>query len=524
MADENCPVNSIDSDATSLAISEEKCLKTPADNPVWYGLEPNSYSDFGPNFTTVARAPIVRNRQNQKGSLSGIEVPAGWNTDITANNMARLFQGFIYADMEQQKTNLPVNGTVIASVSNSDNTNGITFSADVSGLYSVNDIVVFRNAPAGASSLPMVVTGQGGTADAPDNKTIKVDGQPGTFAGTAQTEVAICGFRATAWSFAATDGQPLQFKITDSGFDFTKHDVSVGMWLALADLNASNIGFGRVSVVTADTVTFDDWTFDTGTFKADGGINVFTPDIVRNAIDPDDIVKRSYMIERRLGHGGQYDQAEYIIGAVPNTATITFPDSNNVTTDLVFVGCEASYKDGTSDVERPLTDTQTFVPPIANESAFTTATDIALTRMVVKGDYTGDNPGAAKLFGFISEANISINNNVTSNTAVGVFGPFSVTAGKFTVGGSITAYFQKVAALRAARENKTAQFTVIGANGSGGFVFDIPSLTVTGARVTVASSSPITLPLTPAGFEDNNGYTLAYQRYSYLPSIPDAQV
>ena len=59
-----CAINKIDSNITGLAFAEEVCLKqlptTAADgfDPTWYALEPNSYSDFGGEIATVARAPI----------------------------------------------------------------------------------------------------------------------------------------------------------------------------------------------------------------------------------------------------------------------------------------------------------------------------------------------------------------------------------------------------------------------------------------------------------------------------------
>lgn len=510
-----CPVNKIDSDSTSLAISEEKCLKVAADSPVWNGLEPNSYSDFGAAFTSTARSPISRTRQNKKGNISGLSVPAGWNSDLTANSHASLMQGFLFADIEQQKTNKPIGGASLATVASSDNTGSIVFSATVAALYKVGDLVAWQNAPAGASSGLMTVS-----AVSTDGKTLTVN-SPGTFTGAASTELARCGFSVKTAAFSAGSGAPLVLTVSDSGADLTTQSLSVGMWIAIANSAASVVGFGRISVIAKTTITFDDWNFDKSKF-ASGALNIFTPDVIRNAIDADNIVQRSYQIERRLGSAGAYDQAEYIIGAVPNTAAINIPDSGKVSTDLVFVGSAVDYKTGLDASSRPLSDTQTFIAAAGDESAFNTSTDIVMSRLTTKGDYSSSDPGEAKLFGFISEATININNNVTGNTAIGILGNFDVTAGKFAVSGSITAYFQTVAALVAARENKTCRFAIIGANSNGGFCFDIPALTAPAAQLTVASGDPIRLPISPAAFESDAGYTASYQRFRYLPAIPDA--
>jgi hypothetical protein len=132
-------------------------------------------------------------------------------------------------------------------------------------------------------------------------------------------------------------------------------------------------------------------------------------------------------------------------------------------------------------------------------------------------DPASSNPSA--LFGYVSEANVSINNSVTPNKAVGILGAFDTTAGNFEVAGSITAYFTTVSAVKAVRANSDISLSVIGAARNSGFVFDIPLLGLGGGRLNVEKDAPITVPLETSGAENANGYTMLYETFAYLPNL-----
>jgi hypothetical protein len=123
------------------------------------------------------------------------------------------------------------------------------------------------------------------------------------------------------------------------------------------------------------------------------------------------------------------------------------------------------------------------------------------------------------LFAYVTDVSISINNNVTPNKAIGVLGAFDTSAGNFEVSGSITAYFTTVEAVRAVRNNADVSLYTISAAKNAGFVFDIPLLGLGGGRVTVEKDQPIQVPVEPAGAQNKFGYTMAYVRFNYLPSI-----
>lgn len=95
-----CVTNKIDSNVTGLRYTEEECPKllpvSPA--PVWKALEPNTYSDFGGQVTTVARNPINQSRQRQEGSPTDLDSSGSINQDLTQSNLQDLLQGYMFAD------------------------------------------------------------------------------------------------------------------------------------------------------------------------------------------------------------------------------------------------------------------------------------------------------------------------------------------------------------------------------------------------------------------------------------------
>ena len=113
--------------------------------------------------------------------------------------------------------------------------------------------------------------------------------------------------------------------------------------------------------------------------------------------------------------------------------------------------------------------------------------------------------------------NLSVNNNVTPDKAIGVLGAFDTSTGTFEVGGSMTAYFADVTAVQAVRNNSDITLDIIMVKRNAALLWDIPLLSLGDGRLAVEQDQSITLPLETMAAESSFGHTLLFQTFNYLP-------
>jgi hypothetical protein len=335
--------------------------------------------------------------------------------------------------------------------------------------------------------------------------------------------IRVVGFEAATADLDVDNSGTLP-AITSSALDFTTLGIVIGQWVFVggdlaADqfVNAANNGFKRVRTIAANRLTFDksDATMVTETGSA-LDIRLFFGDVLRNETGAL-IKRRSYNVERLLGapdDSSSNIQTEVLVGAVPNEFTLNVPSADLLNADITWMATDNVQRDADTGPKQ----SSVVAPFVAKE--YNTSSDISRIRLSAVSD-TDAAPTA--LFAFVTEATISINNNVTPNKAVGTLGAFDVTAGTFAVSGNLTAYFSNVSAVLAVRNNSDVSLDIGFVRDNQGMIFDLPLISLGDGRLSVEIDQPITLPLSTeaASGEDidaNLNHTLLVTYFNYLPT------
>lgn len=506
----------VDSNITGLRFAEEDTLGVLPGSPTWYGLEPNSYDDFGGQVSTTARAPINAGRQRRKGVVTDLDASGGFNNDLTQTNFQRILQGFFFADFREKADTNPFNGTAV-TITSIDGAGEVYEAASGLDIFNSGDLI-FASGFAqsqnnglksvdSASATGVTVNEDllAETTAAADARLVKV----GSEFGDGLVEVDVSG-----------DLPVLDFQ---TGADPDDLGVIPGEWIYIGGdtsatqfSNAANNGYARVFSVTggdAGSITLDktqsDMVSETGTTGIT--LRIFTGRVLKNEADPTVQKRRSYQVERTLGSPDDANtdlQAEYLIGSIANEFTLNFATADKITADLSFVAIDneqvtqGNIKSGNR-------------PQISSGDAYNTSNDFTRLKLSLL-DRTNSNP--TKLFAFVTEFSVPINNNVSPNKAISVLGAFDVTAGDFTVDGSATAYFSTVEAVQAVRNNSDVTLDFILAKGNVGLAVDVPLIALGDGRLNVEKDAPITLPLELGAAADTVfDHTLLAVFFDYLP-------
>lgn len=503
-------VSKIDSNVTGLRYSVESALGTAG--TVWYPLDPNSYNDFGGNFTKVARTPINNRRSRYKGVLTDLEAAGGFNIDMTQTNIQNLFQGFVFDTFTEKGYQNPtaVTSTQYTVAAEDDfAANDLIFASGFATAAN-NGLKVVTSVSSGA----VVCSGLTAEASPPTGASIT---RVGHQFGSGDCEIDASGDLPI---IATTTKDLTELGLIDGELIFIGGDTA-----ATEFATATDNGWCRVRNTNgANSVTLDkasgQMVTDEGTSKT---IQIFFGRVLKNQ-EGTAITRTSYQLERTLGapddSSPSDEQAEYIVGAVPNEMTMAIDTADKIMVDMGFMGIDYETNDATAG---PKTGTRPSLPA-GSGKAFNTSTHVTRIRMGLTSDV---DEYVDALFAYVTEVRLSINNNLTMNKAVGTLGAFEITAGTFEVGGNVTAYFQNTAALEALRANSDITLDVCVVKDNAGFSFDLPLLSLDDGRLNVELNQAITIPLglMAADGEDVNSnlaHTIVMSFYDYLPNAAEA--
>ena len=508
-------VSKIDSNVTGLRYAvESDTPKVLPGSPVWWPLEPNSYNDFGGNVTTVARSPISSDRQKKKGVVTDLDAQGGFSTDITYTNTQDLMQGFFFADFRKKPEVGGYGLDLFTSVANADSSYNAASGLNVLAQGSLIFTTGFTNP--GNNGLKRVATSAAGKITV--DETLVDEANPPSGA-----KIVTVGVEASAGDLDVVVTGGALPKITSTTLDLTTLGLIAGEWIFVGGdvagdkfTTAANNGWKRVKSISANEIVIDKST-DTMVSEANttSTVRIFFGRVLINEVGTL-IKRRTYHLERTLGAPDNAQptqvQAEYLKGATPNELIINFATADKLTAELSFVAMEHELVDA---VTGPKAGAR---PALTEADGFNTSSDVSRIKMAIVDDATA-TPTA--MFAYVTEATLTIGNNVTPNKVIGVAGAADMTAGNFDVSGSLTAYFVDVAALNALKNNASVTIDFVLVKANAGIVIDIPLMSLGEGRANVEADQPITLPISFDAAKNPYGYTVFTSFFDYLPTAAD---
>lgn len=505
--------NKIDSNETGLAIAKE-VIGQPGvlpGTPNWYGMEPNEYDDFGGEPTLLARRPINNSRQRKKGAIVDLMASGGFNQDFTNDNSQMLTSGFMYADFREKTSETPT------SVS----TTGYVVAAE--DAYFAGMLLFASGFTNSANNgLKVVTSVDAGTSEVRAAGLV-VEGSP-----PATAQILLVGLQAPAGvlDISAAGSLPV---MTSSAANLNLLGLVPGEMVYIGGdsvgtrfTNAANNGIKRVRSVAAGTITFDksDAAMVTEASTTET-IQFFFGRVLKNE-QANLIVRQTFQLERQMGAPDTAlpaeVQAEYVIGAFPNEMEMVIDAADKINTNFSFVAITNEHKISSVGIKSGNRLS------VAESDAYNTSTDFSRIKLskVVAGDEAPE-----PLFAFITELTLNINNNVSLNKAVGYLGGFDATIGLFEVSAEINAYFTKVEAIQAIKENADVTLDFFVSKDNRGFAVDLPLLALGGGLTEVELDEPMMVPLesdaaTAVKMDANFDHTLMWVFFDYLPTAAAA--
>jgi len=502
--------NKIDSNETGLAIAKEVIGQPgvlPA-TPDWVSMEPNEYNDFGGEPTLLARRPINNSRQRKKGAIVDLAASGGFNQDFTNDNSQMLTSGFMYADFREKQNDNPSSVSALGYVV-----------ADETLYFAGMLIFASGFTVAGNNGLKLVTAVDGGTNEVRAAGLAVEAGPPAT------AKIVVVGLQAGAGVLDVNVAGSLPV-ITSSVANLNLLGLIPGEMIFVGGdsaptkfVNAANNGIKRIRSVASGALTFDKsdavMVAEASTTET---VQIFFGRVLKNELAAL-IVRQTFQLEREMGAPDTAlpaeIQAEYVLGAFPNEMEMVIDSADKVNVNYSFVAITNEHNISSVGVKSGNRLS------VVESDAYNTSTDFSRIKLakVLTGDEAPD-----PLFAFVTDLTLKVNNNVSLNKAVGFLGGFDATIGLFEVSVEINAYFTKVEAIQAIKQNADVTLDFFVTKENRGFAVDLPLLALGGGLTEVTLDEPIMVPLesdaaTAVKMDANFNHTLLWVFFDYLPSV-----
>ncbi len=528
-------VQQLSSNVTETRFAKQANPRDLVASPRWFRGQVNTYPQFGPQVTQVAREIIDTSGQTEVGDAVDLDAGGGVNEDLTQQTFTEFWSSILASAKDAQAQN----GGVLDPVTPLATATGYDVGSTIdAALYKIDDLVYGEGYPDPENNGLKVVTGV--TAQIVEVTGLVVDASPPVAA-----KIAVVGFQGQSGDIGV-DTAGSRPVLTSILHDFTADLMEPGDYVYIGDRvrggatnlfsfdDDENTGLARILTITAIGLTidltpgrsadneFEDMITDAGAAKT---IRVLYGDGTRNQRrNSVKTLKQYWRVERLLGNPNPVanpgiEQAESLIGSVVSEAVINLPLANKITIDLTFLSTDAVSHSGQAGDEIDSDGATIYDLPPAN--AYNTTRDLIINDLASIGDGTDSTP--PQLVGIITEMTMNISLNAEALKGQGIFGGFDVSLGTFTMGANVTAYFTDIVSQQAVRNSDQvlmAYGVAKTANGrKQGTVFSLPRGTLGDGRLNVQPNQPIRLPLTFGGARDPNlDYTLKVLEFRYLPS------
>ena len=476
--------------------------------PLWKLLEPNSINTFGANITTVERAPISKDRQRRKGTVTDLDSAVEYDADWTLDSFEDFIQSFIFSIAQ---------GTVIHALHSGADVDDLEAAAAaythaaLPAAMLEGSLVYARAFTNAVNNGLFAVAAAATTTNTPITAGTQIVETP-TQQKNASLETA--GFRFTdlTWTDATkTLASVLIADLTTLGL-YPGQFIRVGS--GANDFTNGAI-MGRVVSVAAGAIVLDKIT-NIGTGTLDGGgdeaasaVDLLFGRFFRNvSVDDADYIEQSLQFEgaydnlqNPTGTGAEY---EYAKGNFANQVTFNMPLADKATISFAFIGTDTDAPSTTR-----ATGAGTPQDPVKT-GALNTSADIARLRIT-----DVDEAGLSTCFKSMS---LTLNNNVSPEKCLGTLGAAFMNTGNFEVNLEAELLFTNGDVVDRIRANTTVTMDFGVENDDGAVWVDIPSMTLGGGARSFPVNESILVSLTGNAFGDATlGTSLGVSLFPYMP-------